>query len=64
MENKNFMKVPKGKFERLIYSGKLAEAISGSKVTKEQLEKEITKLKLTLDEDQKEVIKKEFSIEF
>lgn len=63
MENKKFMKIPKGKFERLIYSGHLAESLSGRSVTKEELEKEIAKLNLILDEQQKEVIKKEFSIE-
>lgn len=63
MENKKFMKIPKDKFERLIYSGQLAESLSGRSVTKEELEKEIAKLNLTLNEQQKEVIKKEFSIE-
>lgn len=63
MENKNFMKVPKDKFERLIYSGHLAEGISGNKVIKSQLEKEISKLGIVLTDEQKELVKNEFAIE-
>ena len=62
MESKKFMKVPKGKFDRLVYSGLIVQSVSGNKVTKEELEKEISKLNLTLDESQKKIIQENFDI--
>lgn len=63
MKNKTFIGIPKGKFERIILSANISQAM-GNIVTKSRLEKVILKSGVVITDDQKKVIKEQFSIEF
>ena len=61
--DKNFMKVPEDRFERIMFSVNLAEGLSGSKVTRKELMDTINKEGITLTEEQEFQVNERFSIE-
>lgn len=61
MNLKKFIKVPKDRIERIIFSAKLAENISGSKVSLEEVVRIFEEESIQLTKEQEEMVKKEFS---
>lgn len=57
---KQFMKVPEGRFERIMFSAALAEGISGNKVSKDEIMKTFEKENLELTSEQLTEIDKNF----
>lgn len=61
--DKNFMKVPEDRFERIMFSIDLAEGLSGNKATRKELMETIDKEGIILNEEQKLQINERFPIE-
>lgn len=59
--NKQFVKVPNDRVEKILMFAEIAENISGKKVTKEEVMKRIKKDKIELTEEQKQLIDDKFN---
>ena len=50
--DKKFIKVPEGRFEKIMFAAVLAETLSGNKTTREQIMKTVNEENLELTEEQ------------
>lgn len=50
--DKKFVKVPEGRFEKIMFAATLAETLSGNKIAREEIIKTVNKENLELTEEQ------------
>lgn len=50
--DKKFVKIPEGRFEKIMFAAILAETLSGNKITREEIIKTVNKENLELTEEQ------------